>query len=38
MTFPTLFARALAPAAVIAVLAAPAPAASTGEIAQVEAH
>jgi outer membrane lipoprotein-sorting protein len=38
MTFPTLFARALAPAAVVAVLAAPAPAASTGELGQVEAH
>jgi outer membrane lipoprotein-sorting protein len=38
MTFPTLIARALAPAAVVAVLAAPAPAASTGELALVEQH
>ncbi len=40
MTFPILFARALAPAAAVAVLAAPAPAvaASTGELALVEAH
>ena len=37
MTFPTFFARALAPAAAVAVLAAPAPAA-TGELAQVEQH
>ena len=37
MTIPTLFARALAPAAAIAVLATPAPAA-TGELDQVEAH
>jgi len=37
MTFPTLFARALAPAAAIAVLATPAPAA-TGELGQVETH
>ena len=40
MTFPTLFARALAPAAAVAALAAPAPAvaASTGQLALVEAH
>src|SRR5215212_6548320 len=38
MTFSTSFARALAPAAIVAVLAAPAPAASTGEIGQVESH
>ena len=38
MAFPTLFARALAPAAAVAVLAAPALAASTGELAQVETH
>ena len=38
MAFPTLFARALAPAAVVAALAAPAPAASTGDLAVVEAH
>ncbi len=38
MTFPTLIARAFAPAAVVAVLAAPAPAASTGELALVEQH
>lgn len=38
MTFPALFARALAPAAAVAMLAAPAPAASTGELAAVEAH
>ena len=38
MTFPTLFARALAPAAIVAVLAAPAPAASTSEIGHVETH
>ena len=38
MTFPTLFARALAPAAAVAVLAVPAVAATTGELAQVEAH
>lgn len=38
MNFPTLFARALAPAAAMALLAAPAPAASTGELALVEAH
>ncbi len=35
---PALIARALAPAAVVAVLAAPAPAASTGELALVEQH
>ena len=38
MAFPTLFARALAPAAAVALLAAPALAASTGELARVEAH
>ena len=39
MAFPTLFARALAPAAAAAVvLAVPAVAKSTGELAQVEAH
>jgi outer membrane lipoprotein-sorting protein len=38
MPFPTLFARALAPAAAIAVLAVPAPAQSTGDLKQVEAH
>jgi outer membrane lipoprotein-sorting protein len=38
MAFPTLFARALAPAAAVAVLAAPAPAQSNGELKQVEAH
>ena len=37
MTFPTLFARALAPTAAVAMLASPAPAA-TGELGQVEAH
>ena len=37
MTFPTLFARALVPAAAVALLAAPAPAA-TGALGQVEAH
>ncbi len=38
MAFSNLFARALAPAAAIAVLASPAIAASTGELGQVEAH
>jgi outer membrane lipoprotein-sorting protein len=38
MAFPTLFARALAPAAAIALLAAPAPAAPNAELAKVEAH
>ena len=38
MTFPTLFARALVPAAAVAVLAAPAPAATSAELAQVEQH
>jgi outer membrane lipoprotein-sorting protein len=38
MPFPTLIARALAPAAALAMLASPAPAASTGELALVEAH
>jgi len=38
MAFSNLFARALAPAAAIAVLATPAIAASTGELGQVEAH
>jgi outer membrane lipoprotein-sorting protein len=38
MTISTLFARALAPAAAVAVLAAPAIAKSTGELAQVEQH
>ena len=40
MTFPTLLSRALAPAAAIAVLAAPAsaPAATSAELKQVEAH
>ena len=38
MAFPTFFARALAPAAALAMLAAPAPAASSGELGQVEAH
>ena len=38
MAFPTLFARALAPAAAVAVLAAPAPAQSNSELRQVEAH
>jgi len=38
MAFSTHFARAIAPAAAIAVLVAPAVAASTGELAQVEAH
>jgi outer membrane lipoprotein-sorting protein len=38
MAFPSLFARALAPAAAVAVLATPAQTASTGELAQVEAH
>jgi outer membrane lipoprotein-sorting protein len=38
MALPTLLARALAPATAIAMLATPAPAASTGELAQVEAH
>ena len=37
MPFSTLFARALAPAAAVAMLAAPAPAKTTGELAQVEA-
>jgi len=38
MAFSNLFARALAPAAAIAVFATPAIAASTGELGQVEAH
>ena len=38
MAFPTLLSRALAPAAAIAVLVAPAVAKSTGELGQVEAH
>ena len=38
MAFPTLFARALAPAAAIAVLAVPAQAQSAGELKQVEQH
>jgi outer membrane lipoprotein-sorting protein len=38
MTFSTPFVRALAPAAALALLAAPALAASTGELALVEAH
>ena len=38
MDFPTHFARALAPVAAVAALAAPALAASTGELAQVEQH
>jgi len=38
MPFPTLIARAFAPAAALAMLASPAPAASTGELALVEAH
>ena len=38
MAFPTHFARALAPVAAVAALAAPALAASTGELAQVEQH
>ena len=38
MAFSNLFARALAPAAAIAVLGSPAIAASTGELGQVEAH
>lgn len=38
MAFPTLFARVLAPAAAVAVLAAPAPAQSNSELKQVEAH
>ena len=38
MAFPTLLSRALAPAATIAVLAAPAPAQSASELGQVEAH
>ena len=38
MAFPTLFARALTPALAVAVLAGPAIAASTGELAQVEQH
>jgi outer membrane lipoprotein-sorting protein len=39
MTFQTLFARALAPLAATAiVMAAPAPAQSSGELAKVEAH
>ena len=38
MTFPTLLSRALAPAAAVAMLAAPAPAKTSGELAQVEAH
>ena len=38
MTFPTILARALAPAAAVAALAAPAPAATTGELALVEQH
>jgi outer membrane lipoprotein-sorting protein len=38
MAFPTLIARALTPAAAVAVLAAPAPAQSGSELKQVEAH
>ena len=38
MAFPTHFARALAPAVAVAMLAVPALAASTGELAQVEQH
>ncbi len=38
MAFPTLFARVLAPAAAVVVLAAPAPAQSNSELKQVEAH
>jgi len=38
MTFSTPFTRALAPAAAVAMLAVPAAAASTGELAAVEAH
>ena len=38
MAFPTLISRALAPAAAMAMLAAPVAAKSTGELAQVEAH
>ena len=38
MAFPTLFTRVLAPAAAVAVLAAPAPAQSNSELKQVEAH
>src|SRR5689334_17995973 len=38
MSFPTHFARALAPVAAVAALAGPAIAASTGELAQVEQH
>jgi outer membrane lipoprotein-sorting protein len=38
MAFSNLFARALAPAAAIAFLAAPAPAAPSADIAKVEAH
>jgi outer membrane lipoprotein-sorting protein len=38
MTFPTLFARALAPAAAVVMLATPALAASSAELGQVEAH
>lgn len=38
MAFPTLFARVLAPAAAVAVLATPAPAQSNNELKQVEAH
>lgn len=38
MAFPTLFARVLAPATAVAVLAAPAAAQSNGDLKQVEAH
>ena len=38
MAFPNLFARALAPAALVAVAAAPAPAQPNAELKQVEAH
>jgi outer membrane lipoprotein-sorting protein len=38
MAFSTLIGRALAPAAAVAILAAPAVAKSTGELGQVEAH
>lgn len=38
MAFPTLFARALAPLAAVAVIAAPAVAQSRSELSQVEAH
>ena len=38
MAFPTLFVRVLAPAAAFAMIAAPAPAQSNGELKQVEAH